>query len=463
MQKVTGKVNQATGKNRILRAWDAVLAVKAEKVALWDAQKRALRTFAEIDGEARRFQEGFPWNRRICAIAVGNDPALPALLLAAFRSGYVPVIAPEAPDEVLLALGVTLRVHADGGFQVLDEDVPSLPEACEFLKLTSGTTGAPRAIQFSSEQLVADCVNVCTTMGITDTDLNYGAIPLGHSYGFSNLVTPLLCFGVSMVLTDDRLPRALVDGLACTGATVFPGTPALFHAMASLPGAELPEVLRVCISAGAPLTLRTADEFFRQFGRKIHTFYGSSECGGIAYDRSGAPPLDAGFVGEAMENVLIKAEANGRIAVRSDAVALGYWPPGPDEALRDGVFRPGDLARRTESGWLLEGRVTDFINVDGRKFLPQELETVLLGIPGIQAATVFAVPSRLRGEEVVACVVSGLTPAEMAAALPGDLPAWKRPRDWWLVDALPVSDRGKINRRTLAERYLESRLHAAPR
>jgi len=462
VQKIAGKVNQATGKNRILCAWDRRLAEQAEKVALWDAQKRALRTFGGIDGEALRFQQDFPQGRGICALAVGNDPVLPALLIAAFRSGHVPVIAPEAPEEMPRALGVDWRIHADGSVQALGESTLHLPDGCEFLKLTSGTTGSPRAIQFSSEQLLADCTNVCATMGITDADLNYGAIPLGHSYGFSNLVTPLLCLGVPMVLTDDRLPRALLDGLLRTGATVFPGTPALLHAMASLPGAELPEVLRVCISAGAPLTSRTADEFIRQFGRKIHTFYGSSECGGIAYDRNGAPPLQTGFVGEPMENVQIEGEANGRISIRSDAVALGYWPPGPDEALRERVFRPGDLARRIENGWLLEGRLTDFINVDGRKFLPQELETVLLAIPGIQAAVVFSVPSRLRGEEVVACVVANSTPSELAAALPGDLPAWKRPRDWWLVDLLPVSDRGKINRRAFAERYLESRMFIAP-
>jgi acyl-CoA synthetase (AMP-forming)/AMP-acid ligase II len=61
------------------------------------------------------------------------------------------------------------------------------------LKITSGTSGVPRAVRFRAQQLLADCENICVTMGLGRGDLNYGAIPLSHSYGFSNLLTPLLC------------------------------------------------------------------------------------------------------------------------------------------------------------------------------------------------------------------------------------------------------------------------------
>ena len=71
-----------------------------------------------------------------------------------------------------------------------------LPTSCAVLKLTSGTTGAPRAIRFTAAQLAADCEQICDTMGISDRDVNFGVIPLSHSYGFSNLLTPLLLRGV---------------------------------------------------------------------------------------------------------------------------------------------------------------------------------------------------------------------------------------------------------------------------
>ena len=60
------------------------------------------------------------------------------------------------------------------------------------LKLTSGTTAAPRAVRFRSGQLLADCHQICETMGIGEDDLNFGVIPVSHSYGFSNLLTPLI-------------------------------------------------------------------------------------------------------------------------------------------------------------------------------------------------------------------------------------------------------------------------------
>src|SRR5204863_427116 len=80
-------------------------------------------------------------------------------------------------------------------------------------------------------------------------------IPLSHSYGFSNLLTPLLVRGVPMVLSRDRMPRAVLNDLARTNATVFPGMPVFYQAFSEME--DVPEFpkLRLCISAGAPLSL----------------------------------------------------------------------------------------------------------------------------------------------------------------------------------------------------------------
>src|SRR5207302_667373 len=101
-------------------------------------------------------------------------------------------------------------------------------------KLTSGTTSAPRMIRFRSQQLLVDCDQICDTMGISDVDLNFGVIPISHSYGFSNLLTPLIARGVSLVLSQDRTPRAVLDDLATTNATVFPGTPIFYQAFCEM-------------------------------------------------------------------------------------------------------------------------------------------------------------------------------------------------------------------------------------
>src|SRR5206468_13123590 len=175
----------------------------------------------------------------------------------------------------------TADASADWG-----EHSPSL------LKLTSGTTAAPRAIRLRSEQLLADCNQICDTMGISDIDLNFGLIPISHSYGFSNLLTPLIARGVPMVLSRERMPRTVLVDLACTGATVFPGMPLFYQAFSEMENVPALPKLRLCISAGAPLLLGIARQFQEKFKVPVHSFYGASECGGICYDRDASRRIE---------------------------------------------------------------------------------------------------------------------------------------------------------------------------
>src|SRR5262249_22659523 len=146
---------------------------------------------------------------------------------------------------------------------------------------------------------------ICDTMGIRDSDLNFGVISISHSYGFSNLLTPLIARGVPIVISNDRTPRAILADLARSKATVFPGTPVLYQAFCEMENASVPPSLRLCISAGAPLAVLVARKFREKFQLPIHSFYGSSECGGICYDREATNPSE-GFVGGAMKGVSIE-------------------------------------------------------------------------------------------------------------------------------------------------------------
>src|SRR5205807_6223364 len=93
----------------------------------------------------------------------------------------------------------------------------------------------------------------------------FGVIPDSHSYGFSNLLTPLIARGVSMILSQDRTPRAVLDNLAATNATVFPGMPVFYQAFCEIENVPPPPKLRLCISAGAPLPLAIAKKFQEKF------------------------------------------------------------------------------------------------------------------------------------------------------------------------------------------------------
>ena len=229
------------------------------------------------------------------------------------------------------------------------------------MKLTSGTTAAPRAIRFRSHQLLADCNQICDTMDISDDDLNFGVIPVSHSYGFSNLLTPLIARGVPMVVSRDRTPRAVLADLARTGATVFPGTPVFYQAFCDMDDVPPLPKLRLCISAGAPLSSAVAKKFFEKFRQPIHSFYGASECGGICYDRDGTT-FDDGFVGQPMQGVEIElidpTESASQIRVRSAAVSDGYFPEPDEQKLGNGVFVPDDLLAATR--FRAEDRGPDF-------------------------------------------------------------------------------------------------------
>jgi acyl-CoA synthetase (AMP-forming)/AMP-acid ligase II len=313
-------------------------------------------------------------------------------------------------------------------------------------------------IRFRSEQLVADCDQICDTMGISDVDLNFGVIPISHSYGFSNLLTPLIARGIPMALSQDRTPRAVLDDLARTNATVFPGTPVFYQAFCEMENVPPLPKLRLCISAGAPLPIATAKKFREKFGLPIHSFYGASECGGICYDREGANEIE-GFVGAPMKDVDLEIldpnAEQSQVRVRSAAVGEGYFPDVDEEKLGNGVFVPDDLLARHGSGFKIVGRISDVINVAGKKVNPAEIEERLLRFPGVRQAVAFGRESTLRNEEVAACVVADVDLGENALLefCRSALSAWQVPKRIFIVDSIPVNERGKISRRELAKRF----------
>ena len=433
----------------LLCAWERTLARKGDQPAIFDTSGTVTRTFCEIEASARALEADVADAAigGVYPIALGNHSDWPATLLACLRVGVVALPLDDSMTATQREAAVEMCRDADWG-----EHRPVL------LKLTSGTTAAPRAIRFRSQQLLADCEQICDTMGITDADVNFAVIPVSHSYGLSNLITPLIVRGVPMILSRDRMPRAVLTDLARTGATVFPGMPIFFQAFCEMPSAPPLPQLRLCISSGAPLPLAVALKFRERFGLTIHSFYGSSECGGICYDRK-ARLLKEGYVGEVMEGVSIElldpAGASTQIAVHSRAAGDGYHPLPEEAKLRPGRFVPDDLLQAGGDGFRIVGRISDVINVAGKKVNPAEVEAILRECEGISEAVVFGRMSPRRNEEVAACVVAAAatTEPEVLAFCRQRLTGWQVPKRIFFLRELPVNERGKISRRTLAERF----------
>lgn len=336
-----------------------------------------------------------------------------------------------------------------------------LPAGTAVLKLTSGSSGLPKAIALSARQLAADGVQIMRTMGFGGDDVTLAAIPLTHSYGVGSCLLPLLLAGTPQAFPTCALPAALAATLDAASVVHFPAVPVMIRALATLPGLpELPR-LRVVLAAGAPLAPSDAAAFHAATGRKVHVFYGSSECGGITYDRSDAPTHAPGAVGTPVTRVavelvdveggLLPPGTEGRVRVRSRAVALAAIPPPDGSVLGSGTFLTGDLGRFAADGSLtLTGRVGEALNVAGKKVDPDEVRRALEAIPGVSSAAVTGLPDRHRGDLVAAVVAvepgSALTVRAVLAACRGRLAPHKVPRRVVLVDDLPLSERGKLRR-----------------
>ncbi len=428
--------------------WRKIATERRDKLALRDAASGRRWTFGElfaagggapVSDPARFDLRDAPGRRPALqsadiAFPQGHSPEFILALLAAWRAGQV--VCPLEPG------------------QSAPEILPP-PAPCIHLKSTSATTGVARMAAFTAEQLAADADNIVATMGLRTEWPNLGVISMAHSYGFSNLVLPLLLHGIPLILAPSPLPEAVRRAAEGEPVLTLPAVPAMWRAWHDADA--IPPSVRLAISAGAPLPLELEQAVFAARELKIHNFYGSTECGSIAYDASESPRTDGAFVGEPMRNVELSVNPDGCLAVHSRAVAETYWPM-PNDQLGAGQFQTNDLAELADGKVFLRGRTGDLINVAGRKLSPLVIEQALAGHPDVSACLVFGVPDRdaERHDLIVAAVVAkaAVSGETLRKFLLEQMPAWQVPRDWWFVESLDVNRVGKISRVEWRRRYV---------
>jgi acyl-coenzyme A synthetase/AMP-(fatty) acid ligase len=307
------------------------------------------------------------------------------------------------------------------------------------VKLTSGSTGAPKGLEATAEQMVADGRQICATMGIRPGDSNLATIPFGYSYGLGNLVMPLLLQGTRIVLASSTLPHGIAADAARHRPTILATVPPLLRALAAseLPGGALGS-LRLVISAGSPLPPEVAQAFLARFGIRVHGFYGTSETGGIAYDRSGEPTLAGRGVGTPLEGVRLRFGKRGVFTISSPAV------------LGSGRSTPGDRALLNAHGELvLLGRADRTVKVAGRRLDLAEVERAIRSLAGVRDA--FACPLPGAETRLAAAVETDLAPKELLGMLRASLAPWKVPSRIRSLAEFPVTSRGKADRRALRQ------------
>ena len=462
----------------ILDAFDALARRDTRRRLVLSSSATA--TVGQIDALATALgsflkSAGLP-SEALVGLVAPNGPAFLAGLVAVRRVGRgVVLLDASAPDPDLHRVGgqvgatVLLVCRTGWPRSVLDwrvepvaatngNEAVRLPGA-PIIKVTSGSTGLPRGVCASAENVCADEGALFSTMGLRDSDVILAAIPLAHSYGFSSVALPCLLRGCPIAVPDRSGPLTSLAVARDAGVTILPTVPAYLQGLVALARPETwPDSVRLVVSAGALLPEVTAAGFREAYGHPIHCFYGASECGGICYDREGGA-AERGTVGTPVDGVTIRLEplpdapeGEGAVIVASAAVAAGYVRD-VGSRLVGGEFRTSDRGMWAGSELRLCGRLDSLINVRGRKVDPGEVERVIVQLDGVLDVVVVGVPSIPGGNEtvraVVACLPGKVTAAEVVAFCRTRLAEHKVPRSVRLVAKVPRTVRGKIDRRAL--------------
>ncbi|HEY4988379.1 MAG TPA: class I adenylate-forming enzyme family protein [Opitutaceae bacterium] len=445
----------------LFRLWEATVERAPSAVGVIDAATGRAWTRRELLEGARRRAGAFAVaagktglrGRRV-ALSVPNGAEWFHVFMGLMAAGAVPApVDPSEPAEAqrraahsigaafLLLEGRLGRLGKDG-------EAPSgrfrPPQEC-LVKLTSGSTGAPKGLSATHAQMAADGRQICASMGIGPDDVNLATIPLGYSYGLGNLVVPLMLQGTCVVCAPSALPHALGADALRFAPTVFPAVPPVLKALAAsdLPRSSLAS-LRLVISAGSPLSPDLARAFADKFGIRVHGFYGTSETGGISFDRSGDATLGGRSVGTPLAGVRIEPRDSGRFTV-SGAAVLGR-----------GRFSPADRGAFNPEGELcLLGRSDRVVKVAGRRVDLAEIEAALRAVPGVRDA--LAHLGEGADAVLAAAVATELSPSEVRRRLRAHAASWKIPARIVALPEFPVTSRGKTDSRKLRQLLSEPR------
>jgi long-chain acyl-CoA synthetase len=332
---------------------------------------------------------------------------------------------------------------------------------------TSGTTGKPKGAELTHANLSRNAAVAASTLfRLEPEDVIMGCLPLFHSFGQTCGMNAAVGSGACLTLLPRFDPGRTLEMIQRDRATVFEGVPTMYVALLNYPlrGDYDVSSLRVCVSGGAALPVEVLRGFEDAFGCVILEGYGLSETSPVASFNHPDRERKPGSIGTPIEGVEMRlvdplgadvpTGEVGEIAIRGHNLMKGYWrrEQATREAIPDGWFRSGDLARQDEDGYFfIVDRKKDLIIRGGYNVYPREVEEVLYEHPAVAEVAVIGIAHPTHGEEVGAAVVlkpgARATPAELRAFCKERVAAFKYPRHVWLETALPKTATGKLLRR----------------
>ncbi|MGB3438361.1 MAG: AMP-binding protein [Actinophytocola sp.] len=385
------------------------------------------------------------------------------------------IISAELVDLFLGAAdGLDITTFVVGGsFADLESGEPAgiEPRADDDLAAllyTGGTTGRAKGVMLSHRGLWESGHGLSEVASATNTTRSLLPLPLSHAYGL--IVT------IGALHSDRRLvsvlqrwfdPAAWLRLVAEHKVETSPVVPAMLQLLLTQPLADHDlSSLRTFGSGGATLPPAVREEVEKVFGVTLLEGYGLTEASAAVAAESVADHR-AGSVGKPLphaEVAILDPDGNaapvGEICVRGQGVMLGYWnePELTARTIRDGWLHTGDIGRLDDDGFLyVVDRMKDLIIRGGFNVFPRDVEDVLLEHPAVRLAACVGRPDQESGEEVVAAVQLApgheVTGAELVSFAKERMAKYKYPREVAVLDAVPLTSVGKINRKAVRDLF----------
>lgn len=347
-------------------------------------------------------------------------------------------------------------------------DVPSLgqPHSPVLLVYTSGTTGLPKGAVHTQANLLSNMHAAIAGQALLATDIIATVLPLFHVGGLCIQTLPALFAGAEVILLPRFDAAATLACIAQDRPSLTLQVPATLRALMAHADWTQTDVscLRAVWAGSSPLPADLI-ALLHQRGVPVCNVYGATETGPFsialgpqhAYTHMGSCGWPASGVEVRLQPLQAEAsvvdEGVGEVSLRAANVVSHYWPQ-VAACDADGWFHTGDLARCAADGsYTVVGRSKDMVISGGENIYPVEIESLLLTQPGVAECAVLGLPDAQWGEVLVAVIVTApgvpLDEAALRNALADQLARYKQPRRYVLMDALPKTALGKVQKTVL--------------
>ena len=391
----------------------------------------------------------------------------------------VPPGEAEAARKAMPAGGAVIEASlgSDGQFRMngaaraesRDSFDPSAPTDIGLVLHTSGTTSRPKRVPLRNDNLIASVANIIATYQLDAGDISLCVMPLFHVHGLVASALATFGSGGTVIVPDRFSPLGFWPLMEAHRPTWFTASPTphqlvLARLQEDRPaGTDRLRFVRSCSSALSPAQMALMEQRYRV---PVLEAYGMTEASHqMASNPLPPAPRFAGSVGCGTgvdiaifdeDGAALPVGTAGEVVIRGPNVMHGYEnnPQANAAAFFDGWFRTGDQGTLDDAGYLrLIGRIKELINRGGEKIAPREIDEVLESHPAVKEAVAFGVPHTTWGEEVAAAVVliAPATEKELLAYSRERLADFKVPKRLHIVESIPRTPTGKVQRRFVAE------------